>query len=70
MSKTSSAGAGATTNSQGTVYTGFGGAASSASATASKGGAPGIHAAALNAGQTFGVLGLMGALFGGFAILL
>lgn len=74
MSKTNTASgqAGATTNSEGTVYTGFGGSAAtgSAAAEASSGGAAGVRVAALNVGQTFGLLGLAGALFGGFAILL
>lgn len=65
--------AGATTNAQGTVYTGFGGAAAStggSGASASAGGAASVRVAALNAGQTFGLLGVVGALFGGFAVLL
>ncbi|KAK5124208.1 hypothetical protein LTR85_001911 [Meristemomyces frigidus] len=78
MSKTATTlPAGATTSGGQTVYTGFGGSAASstgssgqASAAASAGGAASIRVAALNAGQTFGLLGLAGALFGGFAILL
>ncbi|KXL41355.1 hypothetical protein M433DRAFT_139032 [Acidomyces richmondensis BFW] len=67
---TTSLPAGATTNSAGqTIYSGFGGAAASTSGS-SAGSAVHVQAAALNAGQTFGVLGLIGALFGGFAFLL
>lgn len=70
--------AGATTDGNGqTVYSGFaGGSASStgssggAAASASAGGAASIRAAALNAGQTFGLLGFVGAMVGGFAVLL
>jgi len=69
-SGTTSLPAGATTNSAGqTIYSGFGGAAASTSGS-SAGNTVHIQVAALNAGQTFGVLGLIGALFGGFAILL
>ncbi|KAK5109787.1 hypothetical protein LTR62_006520 [Meristemomyces frigidus] len=80
----SSAGTSTTGGSGGqSVYSGFGGAAASStggsaaqstgsgsSAATSKAGAASLHAAALNVGQTFGVLGLVGAMFGGFAVLL
>ncbi|TKA28141.1 hypothetical protein B0A50_04112 [Salinomyces thailandicus] len=83
-SGTGSAGgqAGATTGGDGgVVYTGLGGdsAASSTASGSSSGGAatsvfqgaaPGLRAAALGMGQTFGALGVMGLLFGGFAVLL
>ncbi|KAK4550311.1 hypothetical protein LTR36_003278 [Oleoguttula mirabilis] len=79
MSKTGSSSLplGATTSGGQTVYTGFAGVTASstgssgdASASASAGGAASIRVAALNAGQTFGLLAVAGALFGGFAILL
>ncbi|KAK3671265.1 hypothetical protein LTR78_008900 [Recurvomyces mirabilis] len=86
MSQTGSAtGAGASTTPSNGVYSGFGGgsaasstgggsggssATAAAAAATSKAGAASIRAAALNVGQTFGLLGVAGVLFGGFAILL
>jgi len=84
MSSTSSGSPGGATVTGGqTVYTGFGGAAASstggnggnggsgsAQQTAAAGSSGAGRAAALQAGQTFGLLALMGGLFGGFALLL
>lgn len=72
--------AGATTDSEGgTIYSGFGGGASatgdsssaeesSASSAAADSGAG--RASALEFGQTFGIVALAGAFFGGFALVL
>ncbi|KAK5134366.1 hypothetical protein LTR08_006546 [Meristemomyces frigidus] len=81
MSQTSSGSntqlAGATTTGGETVYSGLvGGQATSTgssdggSASASAGGAATLRVAALNAGQTFGLLGFVGAMVGVFAVLL
>lgn len=79
-STTSGSPAGATVSGGQTIYTGFGGAAASstggdsgnggAQQTAAAGSSGAGRAAALQAGQTFGLLALMGGLFGGFAVLL
>jgi hypothetical protein len=74
-SAASSGGSQATTTGNG-VFSGFasgsatGGSGSGAAAATSAGGAGSIHAATLNAGRTFGLLGLVGVMFGGFAVLL
>nr|POF26003.1 hypothetical protein CFP56_22151 [Quercus suber] len=71
----------ATTDSNGvTVYTGFAGAAAtsipngaepgSKAAETSGNGAASVKAAALNVSKTFGVMGVLAVLFGGFAVLL
>lgn len=68
--------AGATTDSSGgTIYSGFGGASStgdssSAQETSGSSSSSAGRAAALQFGQTFGVLALAGAFFGGFALML
>lgn len=61
--------AGATTGSQGTIFTGLAGASSTGS-SASAGGAPSVRVAALMAGQTFGFLGVAGAVCGVLAFVL
>jgi len=74
MSQTASAGSADATTTGG-VYTGFGngGASSTGGAAASASSDSAAHhvrVAALNLGQTFGLLGVVGVLFGGFAVLL
>ncbi|TKA72196.1 hypothetical protein B0A55_06970 [Friedmanniomyces simplex] len=77
MSAGASQTAGATTTGASGVYTGFAGASSTgssggaaASASAASAAARSMRAAALDAGRTFGLLGVVGVLFGGFAVLL
>ena len=67
--------AGASTTDGTTVYSGLAGAsatstAKTASASASAGGAASIRAAALGAGQAFGLMGVVSVMVGGFAFLL
>ena len=74
MSQTATAGGADSTTTNG-VYSGFGsgGASSTGGAAASASSDSAAHhvrVAALNVGQTFGILGVMGVLFGGFAVLL
>lgn len=75
MSKTASGSAGSATTTSGQIFTGFAGASSTggsnAAATSSThGSGASMRVAALNVGQTFGVLGVVGMLVGGFAVLL
>lgn len=65
MSATST-GAGISTNSAGqTVYSGFGGSATSTSSASGK-----SAASAIEIGQAYGLMIIAGSLFGGFALLL
>ncbi|WPH02439.1 Hypothetical protein R9X50_00530300 [Acrodontium crateriforme] len=73
-STTSSLAAGASVGADGTVYNGFAGAASTTTAEGKANSLTrtnfNIHLAALDMGRTFGLLGVLGGLFGGFAVLL